>query len=152
MFFWVILLVLLADQVSKYVVHTTMIHGASVVIIPSVLSLTCVYNSGAAFGLFAEKTGYLIVLTVILILGVIIGYRKLPLKRPLVLYGVAFIVGGGLGNLLDRLRHGYVVDFFDLHFWPVFNLADVAIVVGAGLLFLDLWLTHRREKEMESNV
>jgi signal peptidase II len=135
------------DQATKAAVWLTMLRGDTIPLIPQVLSLTCVYNTGAAFGLFATKTNLLILVTVLLVAGIIWGYRKLPMERTLVRYGVALVIGGALGNLLDRIRLGYVVDFIDFHFWPVFNLADMAIVAGACLLMWDLLVLQKPQEE-----
>jgi len=149
MFFGMIALVLLLDQASKIAVCSFMYPGESIPFIPPVLYLTCVFNSGAAFGLFADKTNILIIVTIILATGMIIGYRYLPFERGHVRYGAALIIGGALGNLTDRIRLGYVVDFLDIRFWPVFNLADVAIVTGVGLLIWDM-LVNQSWKESDS--
>ena len=138
MYFGIIVAVFLLDQASKMAVYLSMAQGETIPLAPPVLYLTCVYNSGAAFGLLANQTTLLVILTLILAAGLILGFRTLPLERVLVRYGAALIVGGALGNLLDRVRLGYVVDFLDLRFWPVFNLADAAIVTGAGLLIWDI--------------
>ena len=147
MFFGIILLLLFLDQASKIAVYLSMVQGESIPLLPPVLYLTCVYNSGAAFGLLANKTTLLIGITLILAAGFVLAYRMLPLGRVLVRYGVALIIGGTLGNLLDRVRLGYVVDFLDLRFWPVFNLADVAIVTGAGLLIWDIIISRSQPEE-----
>ena len=144
MFFLLIVLILALDQASKFAVYFSMAQGETVPLLPPVLYLTCVYNTGAAFGLFANQTTLLIILTLALTAGLILGYRLLPLERILVRYGAALIIGGALGNLLDRVRLGFVVDFLDLRFWPVFNLADAAIVVGAGLLIGEILLNRPR--------
>ena len=146
MFFGMIVLVLILDQASKIAVCLSMYPGESVPLLPPVLYLTCVHNSGAAFGMFAHQTTMLIIISLVLVAGIFLGYRKLPLDRILIRCGAALIIGGALGNLLDRLRLGYVVDFLDLRFWPVFNLADSAIVAGVCLLIWDLFRGDLRIK------
>jgi len=138
MFFVVIALTLLLDQVSKAMVQMLMYHGESITLVPHVFNLTYILNPGAAFGLLAYQTSLFVAVTVILTAGVLFGYKKLPRERRLLRYGLGLIVGGALGNLVDRLRYGFVVDFLDFHMWPVFNLADMAIVAGACLLVWDL--------------
>lgn len=147
MFFLVIVLTLFLDQVSKVAVKLLMYQGESIPLIPHVFSLTCVFNPGAAFGLLANQTSLLIAVTVILALGVLSGYRKLPPERFFLRYGLGLIMGGALGNLLDRLRYGFVIDFLDFHVWPVFNLADTAIVVGACFLIRDMFVGQKEKKE-----
>lgn len=147
MFVGTIVLVLLLDQISKIMISLSMYQGESIPLLPPVLYLTCVHNYGVAFGLFANKAMLLAIIAVVLTVGVIVGYRNLPLERRIVRFGSALIIGGALGNLLDRVRLGYVVDFFDLRFWPVFNLADMAIVAGAALLIWDLLRSSKNNED-----
>ena len=116
--------VLLLDQGSKAAVQMWMYQGESIPIIKQVFHLTYILNPGAAFGFLAHQTNLFIIVTVGLVLGVLLFYRSLPLERVFMRYGLALVVGGALGNLVDRLRFGKVVDF--LIFGPVFNLADSA--------------------------
>ncbi|OPX86125.1 MAG: Lipoprotein signal peptidase [Pelotomaculum sp. PtaU1.Bin035] len=149
MFFAVIIITFLLDQVSKAIVQMLMYHGESIPLVPHVFNLTYILNPGAAFGLLAYQTSLFVAITVILTAGVLFGYRRLPLERHLLRYGLGLIVGGALGNLLDRLRYGFVIDFLDFHVWPVFNLADTAIVMGACFLVWDLFSSsdHKPKKE-----
>lgn len=125
------LLILILDQVSKHLVFLNLPFGESVVLWPGVLSLTHLHNFGAAFGLFAGQR-WLFVLAVFITVAILIMWRKDILRAgPLAVWSCALLLGGALGNFLDRLRLGFVVDFIDLGFWPVFNVADSAIVVGA---------------------
>jgi len=151
MFFLIIALVLLLDQGSKAAVQMWMYQGESIPIVKQVFHLTYILNPGAAFGFLAYQTNLFIIVTAGLVLGVLLFYRSLPLERVLVRYGLALVVGGALGNLVDRLRFGKVVDFLDFRVWPVFNLADSAIVIGACLLILDFLkdLVQKQNKESE---
>ena len=139
--------VVVLDQIVKAVVRSTFELHESVVVIPSFFNLTRVHNYGAAFGLmnaadFPFKT---VVLSIVatLALGALSWYgATLPAEQRLARLGLALIIGGAAGNLIDRLRSGYVVDFVDLywrdwHFWA-FNVADAAITVGVSLMILDL--------------
>ncbi len=111
--------------------------GASVPVLPGILSLTHVQNRGAAFGLLAGASPLITILaalTLVLILSYNRG-RQFSSSRA-ASAGVACMAGGAIGNLVDRVRFGYVIDYLDVHVWPVFNLADVAIVIGAGLVIL----------------
>jgi signal peptidase II len=135
------------DQIVKAVVRSTLALHESVVVIPSFFSLTRVHNYGAAFGLMnaAEFPFKTVVLSIVatLALGALSWYgATLPAGQRLARLGLALIIGGAAGNLIDRLRSGYVVDFVDLywrdwHFWA-FNVADAAITVGVSLMILDL--------------
>lgn len=98
-----------------------------------------VRNYGAIFGLFPNFAGFILVLGIFFMLLFIYMVRKMALsEKKGFLYGLSFQIAGALGNLLDRIRFGYVRDFIDLHFWPVFNLADVWILTGCALLFFSL--------------
>jgi len=138
MFFLILTVTLILDQVSKTLVKILMHYGESIPVVPPVFYLTYTLNPGAAFGLLAYRTPLFIAVTVLLTAGVLLGYKRLPRERRLLHYGLGLILGGALGNLADRLRYGFVVDFLDFRVWPVFNLADTAIVAGACLLIWEL--------------
>jgi signal peptidase II len=139
--------VVVLDQIVKAMVRSTFDLHESVVVIPSFFNLTRVHNYGAAFGLMnaAEFPFKTVVLSIVatLALGALSWYgATLPAEQRLARLGLALIIGGAAGNLIDRLRSGYVVDFVDLywrdwHFWA-FNVADAAITVGVSLMILDL--------------
>jgi signal peptidase II len=106
-------------------------------VIDGVLSLTLTYNSGGAFGLLQGLPGFFLIATVVVVGVIMIWARRLDDARLIVPLGM--VLGGGLGNLWDRLfrdTEGRVVDFIDLHVWPVFNLADSSIVVGVVVILL----------------
>jgi signal peptidase II len=137
--------IFLGDQGTKALVERSIPEHAVVPILPHCLNLTHIRNAGAAFGLFSDspaawKTALLTVVSVALLATVVgIVWRSRYLHWELGV-GLALILGGALSNLLDRIRIGRVVDFVDVYFrsyhWPAFNLADSAIVVGAGFLVL----------------
>ncbi|MET0168730.1 MAG: signal peptidase II [Vicinamibacterales bacterium] len=139
--------VVVLDQIVKAVVRSTLDLHESVDVIPSFFSLTRVHNYGAAFGLMnaAEFPFKTVILSIVatLALGALSWYgATLPAEQRLARLGLALIIGGAAGNLIDRLGSGYVVDFVDLywrdwHFWA-FNVADAAITVGVSLMILDL--------------
>ncbi len=130
--------VLLADQGAKAAVRMLMYQGESIPVLPSVFHLTYIMNPGAAFGILPNQNVLFITTAVLLITGALVGYRKLPPGRNILRIGLALVLGGALGNLLDRLRFGKVVDFLDFRIWPVFNLADTAIFIGVCLLAWEL--------------
>jgi signal peptidase II len=152
MFLLVILVTLLLDQASKAAVQLWMYQGESIPVVPPFFHLTYIFNPGAAFGLMAYKTTLFVAVTVVLLAGVVWGYRYIRKGRPMLRYGLSLIVGGALGNLADRLRYGQVVDFLDFRVWPVFNLADTAIVIGACLLVMELVKDRPKEPEKESGM
>ncbi|MDD2552992.1 MAG: signal peptidase II [Desulfotomaculaceae bacterium] len=138
MFLSIIMAVLLADQGAKAAVRLLMYQGESIPVLPSVFHLTYIMNPGAAFGILPNQNVLFIITAVLLIIGALAGYRKLPAGRNILRIGLALVLGGALGNLLDRLRFGKVVDFLDFRIWPVFNLADTAIFIGVCLLAWEL--------------
>lgn len=138
MFFWVAAATLFADRFSKAVVQAAMSPGESIPVLPPYFYLTYVVNPGAAFGLFVHCRLLFITVTVLFLAAIVLGYRKLVSQRVLTGYGLALVWGGALGNLIDRMVYGAVVDFLDFRIWPVFNLADTAIVSGACLIAFEL--------------
>lgn len=138
MFFVIIVVTFLMDQTSKAIVQSLMFQGESIPVAPPVFYLTYIMNPGAAFGLLAYQTPLFIAVSVLLAVGILVIYRKIPPERALTGYGLALVLGGALGNLTDRLRYGEVVDFLDFRVWPIFNLADTAIFIGACLLVWEL--------------
>ncbi len=129
--------VLAVDQGTKAWVAQALAPGQRVPLVPSVLNLTRVHNAGAAFGLLPQGTAAFLALAVITV--VVLGAFLLSGKaQGLYGWGAALLVAGALGNLLDRARLGYVLDFLELPHFPVFNVADAAIVLGAVLLGLEL--------------
>jgi len=141
----IVLLTLIVDQLSKYIITSSMYHGESLAILPPVFYITYVLNPGAAFGMLANQTNFFIVISLLVIIGVLVGYRYLPRERVWSYIALGLVVGGAMGNLIDRVRLGLVIDFLDFRVWPVFNLADTAIVTGAAILVLDVWLADRKE-------
>ena len=140
---FVVLLIFLLDQATKYMVATTFRIGESKPVVPGAFHLTYVRNTGGAFGLLKGWVPLLIIISVVAIVVIVriaIMQQTISPRQKLGQYAVATIMGGALGNLADRLHLGYVVDFLDFRIWPVFNVADVAITVGVGLLILELLL------------
>jgi signal peptidase II len=132
------------DQVTKQIVLRTMPLGEVIPVIPPVLDLHHITNRGVAFGLFA-RLGDIFVPVALVIMSVIFWYyRSLHGRRTWLRLALGLQLGGALGNLLDRLRYGAVVDFIEFHIdainfhWPVFNAADSAIVIGVGILLVCL--------------
>jgi signal peptidase II len=140
---------LLLDQFSKLIIASRMLVGESIPVFLPVFYITYILNPGAAFGMLANQTNFFIVISLLVVFGVLVGYRYLPKERIWVRLASGLLVGGALGNLIDRVRLGRVVDFLDFRVWPVFNLADIAIVVGALLLIIDIW---RSDKEKQQRV
>jgi signal peptidase II len=127
--------VLALDQITKYWVRTCLPEGQSIALIPGLLYLTRVGNYGAAFGILNYRTDFFVLVGIAVLTGLGLALVYFARRRePLLSWALALAWGGAAGNLVDRLYLGYVVDFLDLRFWPVFNLADVALVAGMILL------------------
>lgn len=136
------LAVVILDQFSKDIVVENMALGESIPIIEEVFHLTYILNPGAAFGMFAHNRLFFIAIAVVVI-GIIIWARREILASPWeVKAGCGLFLGGAIGNLIDRARQGLVIDFFDFRIWPVFNIADIAICIGVGLIIWNLLKTE----------
>lgn len=148
--------ILVADQASKYLVGQLVPLSASFPIIPGLFHLTHILNPGAAFGFLSTREAsfrnpLFIGISLLALLFLVLYYRRQPRFDPWHCVGLGMIGGGAVGNLIDRIRQGAVIDFLDLqwadHHWPAFNLADSAITVGVGLLIWELWQEERRRRE-----
>lgn len=143
---WLAALVVLLDQLTKKIVVNSMVEGQSIPIISDVFHFTYILNPGAAFGLFAYNRSFFIGVALIVV-AIVCWFRKEILSEPvLVRIGTALFVGGAIGNLVDRAENGLVVDFFDFRIWPIFNVADIAICVGVGLIIWNLLQTEVLKK------
>lgn len=137
---------LVLDQWTKHLVHTSFRWGESVDVIKHFFALTYVRNSGAAFGLMHRapawfRDPFFIVVPVIAMVVIAVLFYKLKDDQKGTAWSLSLILGGAVGNLIDRIRFGYVIDFLDFHWkevyhWPAFNVADSCIVVGVTLMFL----------------
>lgn len=147
----ILILFVALDLVTKFLAAITLTLGKSVSVIPNVFQLTLVHNTGAAFGMGQRWSVPFFVLATLVALGVV-GYLfcRLSLNERLSMWALILIMAGAIGNLVDRVRFGYVVDFFDAyvgkHHWPAFNVADSAITIGAILYALELiWPKKKAE-------
>jgi signal peptidase II len=144
---WIAAAIVLLDQVTKVIVRRQFDLHDTIELVPGFFNLTRVHNTGAAFGMFNDvefpfKSVVLVLVATAALAGVALYAAMLPPAQWMARIGLAFILGGAAGNLIDRLTLGYVVDFFDVfwrgwHFWA-FNVADAAITVGVSLMILDL--------------
>jgi signal peptidase II len=141
LFLGVALLVVVLDQVTKRLAEDRLRGQRSVPLVDDILRLTYVENRGAAFGLLQDQTTFFVLVGIIVIGVIAASYRYLPRSGFLLHLALGLQLGGAIGNLLDRVRQGYVVDFVDFgyraNWWPVFNVADSAIVIGVALLALN---------------
>jgi len=147
MFYILILAVVVLDQISKYYIQTNMDLNNSIPVIEGFFSITYIQNTGAAFSILQGKTIILMLIQVLVILTIFVYVllKKNSLHWTLKM-SLAFIVGGGLGNLIDRISYGYVVDFLHFHFWPIFNVADISVCIGCGLLIIYVFFIEGKEK------
>ena len=145
--------VVLADQVSKAYIAVHYLEFEFTRIL-AVLDITCMHNVGAAFSFLASASGWqrwvFIGLAVVVSIGITIWLIRLPRGvHALLAGGLALVLGGAIGNVIDRIRLGYVIDFIHFHweraYFPAFNVADSAITVGAACLLLDAFLEARRK-------
>lgn len=129
-FYSVLLLTLALDQLTKVLA----LHGLSQVdtveVIPRIFHLTLVHNTGIAFGFFRQHPSILLSLITLSLVFLFLWGRNLPKENKMERFALALILGGAVGNWLDRLRFGAVIDFLDFRVWPVFNVADSAITIG----------------------
>jgi len=141
---WVSVLMIALDQWSKYLASDFLQYREALVVF-SGFNLTLIHNTGAAFSFLGDAGGWQRWLFIILSSGIslviLFWLCTLPPQRRVLALGLSFILGGAIGNLIDRIRLGYAVDFIDVYYqnwhWPVFNIADSVITVGAILLIID---------------
>lgn len=134
----VTVLLVIIDRVTKIFFTDLLAYGESIPIIPNILHMTLVHNTGIAFGLFKDQGLVFIIIPVIAIALLVFNiyyYRQNDeaLSRPYIV-GFSLILAGAIGNLIDRIVYGYVIDFIDFRIWPVFNVADSAITIGAVII------------------
>ena len=141
---WLAACVVVVDQASKLGVDASMQLFESIAIAPS-LSLTYVHNTGAAFSFLSQAGGwqrwFFAGLAVVMSGFMTLWLLRLQSHQRLVACGLSLVLGGAIGNLIDRVAYGYVIDFIDVYYsnwhWPAFNIADSAICIGVGLLLID---------------
>ncbi|CAN5404220.1 signal peptidase II [soil metagenome] len=140
---WLILIVLILDQATKWMISSHLTLDQSIYLLPFA-NFTLAHNTGAAFSFLQNAGGwqqwFFSGIAIIVSVGFLIWLLRLPPKHPGTAIALSLIIAGAIGNLLDRVMHGYVVDFIQLHaadwYWPAFNVADSAICIGGFLLVL----------------
>ena len=139
------------DQITKYFIQTNMDLNKSVPVVEGIFHITYIHNYGAAFSILQGKQIVLIGVTLIAIAAVL-TYMFINRKSShwSLMLSLAFIAGGGIGNLINRIRVGYVVDFLDFRFFPIFNIADICVCCGAGLLIIYMFYFEPRIKRLET--
>ena len=141
------------DQATKVYVDKNFFRHESVTIIENFFHFTYVRNQGAAFGILADSSfrlPFFITVSVVAVIGILWYYSTLQPRQNLLRYALALVLSGAIGNLIDRIRLGEVIDFIDVHWYqyhyPAFNIADSAITIGVGLLLIDLWREEMKRK------
>jgi len=154
---WISALVLILDQASKLTTDATMQLYESIPLLPYV-NLTYAHNTGAAFSFLAQAGGWQrwLFAGLALVMSGVIGvwlYRLKPYET-LMAWALSLILGGAIGNLIDRVAYGYVIDFLDVYYqdwhWPAFNIADSAICIGVALMLLESFGVGKREESPSS--
>ena len=153
-YYFIALIVFLVDQGSKWLVKTNMDLGQEISVIGDFFYITSHRNRGAAFGILQDQRWFFIVVTIIVVVALVWYIQKIKSQPDKLLpLALSLVLAGAIGNFLDRLLMGEVVDFFKFNFgsytFPIFNVADSAIVVGVALIILDTLLESRREKRRE---
>ena len=133
--FVLIALVLVLDQLTKWLVRTHFRLGESYDVIDGIFSITYIENQGAAFGL-GEGNAFVFILVAVLVSVIMIYYYKKQEKNFWLSLGVSLILSGAWGNLIDRVMKSSVTDMFNFHIWPVFNIADIAVCLGCLFLII----------------
>ena len=145
--------ILILDQASKLYVASHFRLHESITVVENFFHLTYLRNQGAAFGFLAEngiRVPFFISVAVLAAIGILWYLGRLRADQHQLQFALSLIFAGAMGNLIDRIRLGAVIDFLDFHWyqhhWPAFNVADSAITVGVALLLIDLWIEESRKK------
>lgn len=145
-FYVILIFSVLLDQTVKYIVSKNIALGSGLPLIKGVFSISYIRNTGAAFGIFQGNNGFLIAVSSLFIILLMIYVFRYIKEDVFLQTAAALIAGGAIGNFIDRISRGYVVDFFDLKYFSVFNTADIMINVGVALLLIDILFRGDRKK------
>jgi signal peptidase II len=158
---WIVLpLIFACDQVSKAVVEHSVPLYESIPVIGGFFSITHVRNTGAAFGFLAGGTSpfrtlFFVAITIGALIVIFLIFRRIKGNMVLIPLSLAMVIAGAIGNLVDRIRWGYVIDFLDLYWreyhWPAFNIADSAITAGVSLLLIENLFIHGKKRDSENS-
>lgn len=149
MYYLIAAAIVALDQWTKNLVVTRMELGQSIPLIPDVFHLTSHRNMGAAFGILQNQRWLFVIITIAVVIGILVSLVRIGKRQPRVSLALSLVLGGAIGNFIDRVSTGQVVDFLDFTLinFPIFNLADMAITFGVALLLLDVLLEGRRKAE-----
>jgi len=147
------LIIIVIDQITKYFIVSNLTVFQSIPIIENIFHITYIRNKGMAFGMMQNQRLFFIIVTTIVLSGIFVYYFKNKSSvTGIFKYSLFMVAAGAIGNLIDRIRLSYVIDFFDFRMWPVFNIADMAIVCGTIMLcyyifFIEPKLNKEKEDE-----
>ena len=147
------LIILGADIATKILAKTYLSGAPSVPLIEDVFHLTYVENRGAAFGILQDGRIFFIIIAVVMAAVVVVLLRRYKNRTPMLNLGISFLCAGALGNTIDRVMQGFVVDFFDFRLinFPVFNIADIFVCFGAGLLAMFFVFFEEKSRKIEED-
>ncbi|WP_213469120.1 signal peptidase II [Paenibacillus dendritiformis] len=156
-YYLIAVIVFLIDQGTKWVIATRLTLYEQIPVIGNFFLITSHRNTGAAFSILEDQRWFFVIVTIIVASGIIWYMYKIRHQQGHILpVGLSLILGGALGNFLDRLLTGEVVDFLQFNFgsytFPIFNVADMGITIGVGLVLLDAMLSVKREKALEAEI
>ncbi|MED5053684.1 signal peptidase II [Anoxybacillus rupiensis] len=151
LYYLIALIVIIIDQFTKWLVATRMQIGESISVIPNVLYITSHRNRGAAWGILQGQFWLFYLITIIVVIGLVFYIRRLPREERLFGVALGFMLGGAIGNFIDRLVRKEVVDFIHTYIFtynfPIFNIADSALCIGVALVFLQTFIGGAKKKE-----
>jgi signal peptidase II len=139
--------ILIVDQLSKFYISRVFEPYMSQPLVDGVLHITYVQNTGAAFGILADRTKIFIFVAIVIVVVMLRYFKYVPRDNYLLRLGLTLGLSGAIGNLIDRIRLGYVIDFIDFKVWPVFNVADSAIFLGVIALLLGIARLPKTEED-----
>jgi len=139
--------IVILDQIVKFYIQSMMLVGMSIPVVADVFHITYILNPGAAFGILENQRMFFILIGTAILCAAIYFYSYIKKENVFIRYGVSMLLGGAVGNLIDRVRIGYVIDFFDFRIWPIFNIADIAIVVGVGCIVYSVLFSNKLKWE-----
>ena len=132
-------IVAVIDQITKSLIRANFEVNQTTPVINNFLHITYITNTGTAFGLFKGINFVFILFSILVIFGIFYSSRKIKESQSLMIFSLGLLLGGTVGNLIDRIVYGFVIDFIDFKIWPVFNIADSAVTVSVAFLIVILW-------------
>ena len=148
---WLSTIVIVLDQITKNIADNNLQYRNPVEVIPGFFNLTLLYNQGAAFSFLSNAGGwqrwFFVTISTVISIILVFWLCKIEAHKRMLAIGIALILGGAIGNLIDRSAYGYVIDFvqvyYSTYYFPAFNIADSAISIGAALLILDMFMDKK---------